>query len=167
MRRVIGLLTASALLLLVLVVPATADQKAVTASGTFTSTLDFSTLTLTPVGRACRLTVEGQLDFDGTLEGIADAATTALVFAPCEEVAQEPPGTFADVFASDLRFEGIVSEGSMSTPATADIGWFGRSRPGGQIESVMAVDGDDVVGGLGVRATVGVGGTYEGWLKLP
>lgn len=166
MRRVIGLLTASTLLLLGLVTPAAADTRRIPASGTFTTTLDLPTLTLEPVGEACQLTVQGQLDFDGTLDGIVTGTTTALVFATCDEVEQEPPGTFADVFASDADFDRTVSAGDVSTPVTADIEWFGRTRPGGHINSVMTVDGDEVEGRLRVKATVGVGGTYRGTLEL-
>jgi len=161
MRRAISLLIVTSLLLLGLSVPATANDE-LTASGTFDTTLDFSTLTVTPVGKACRLNVEGQLDFDGTLDGTADAATTALIFAPCSDVQSTPPGTFADVFRSRLEFQGTVA----GTPATAEILWVGVTRAGGEIDAVMLVDGDDVRGRLHVDAIVGVGGSYQGTLKL-
>lgn len=161
MRRAIYLLIVTSLLLLGLSVPATANDE-LTASGTFDTTLDFSTLTVTPVGKACRLSVEGQLNFDGTLNGTADAATTALIFAPCSEVLSTPPGTFADVFRSRLEFQGTVA----GTPVTAEILWVGVTRAGGEIDAVMLVGGDDVQGRLHVDATVGVGGSYQGTLTL-
>jgi hypothetical protein len=161
MRRAISLLIVTSLLVLGISVPATANGE-LTASGTFDTTLDFSTLTVTPGGKACRLSVEGQLSFDGTLDGTADAATTALVFAPCSEVQPTPPGTFADVFRSRLEFRGTVA----GTPATAKILSVGVTRAGGEIDAVMLVDGDDVMGRLHLDATVGVGGSYQGMLEL-
>ena len=44
--------------------------------------MDFSTLTLTPRGKNCRLVVSGALVFSGSIEGTATGTTTALVFAP-------------------------------------------------------------------------------------
>ena len=52
------------------------------------------------------------------------------------------------------------------TPATAKILWVGVTRTGGEIDAVMLVDGDGVKGRLHVDATVGVGGSYQGTLKL-
>lgn len=60
------------------------------ASGSFTATVDFTTLTLTPEGSTCRLAAEGVLEFVGTLEGTATGTTTARVLAPCGEVATNP-----------------------------------------------------------------------------
>src|SRR3954462_13831198 len=73
-------------------------------SGTFDAIVDFSTVTLTPKGRNCLLTVEGELRFHGTIEGTAHGTTSALEFGPCSEVAVNPPGTFPDVFHFDGDF---------------------------------------------------------------
>ena len=71
-------------------------------SGAFDAIVDFSTLTLTPRGRNCLLQVAGQLVFTGTIQGAGTGQTTALVSAPCADVAANPPGTFSDVFKSEL-----------------------------------------------------------------
>ncbi len=64
--------------------------RQVQTSGQFDAIVDFSTLTLTPRGRNCLLQVNGQLVFTGTIEGAATGQTTALVFAPCADVATSP-----------------------------------------------------------------------------
>ena len=160
MRRLALLLVATTMVLLGLAAPASADRR-VPAAGGFTTELSLPTLTTTPVGaRACRLTVSGVLTFSGTLEGTGDATTTALVFAPCEDVATSPPGAFADVFRSRIAFEGTVA----GDPVAADVLWVGRTEAGGAIDAVMVVDGDDVEGLLHVDAVVGQGGSYRGTL---
>src|SRR5687767_5735647 len=82
---------------------ASAAQR-IQTSGEFDAIVDFSTLTLTPRGSNCLLQVEGQLVFTGTIQGAAIGQTSALVFAPCADVAASPPGTFPDVFKSELVF---------------------------------------------------------------
>ena len=127
------------------------------ASGEFVANVDFSTLTLTPRGRNCRLEVDGQLIFTGTIEGTGIGHTSALVFASCSEVQVTPPGTFADVFRSKIEFVGTVD----GEPATARMIYQGRSAPGGAIEGRFLMQGG-VLGVLDVDAQLAVGGSYEG-----
>src|SRR5688500_18350844 len=77
------------------------DRSAVAASqvavsGHYDALVDFSTLSLTPKGNNCLLEVAGQLVFTGTIQGTATGRTSALVHAPCADVASTPPGTFGD-----------------------------------------------------------------------
>lgn len=138
---------------------AASRARVIQASGSFDAIVDFSTLTLTPTsdGRNCLLVVKGQLVFTGTLEGTAPGQTTALVFAPCADVASNPPGTFADVFRSELVFEGTVA----GERARANMIYTGRSHPGGQIEAYLLLY-NGVLGTLEVDAQLAVGGTYRG-----
>jgi hypothetical protein len=131
--------------------------RKVQTSGDFAAVVDFSTLTLTPRGRNCLLQVNGQLVFTGTIEGTATGQTTALVFAPCSEVAASPPGTFRDVFKSELAFEGTVD----GKPAQANLLYMGRVRAGGEIAGRL-VWSRGVQGRLEVEAVVAVGGEYSG-----
>jgi hypothetical protein len=142
---------------------ATSRARVIQASGSFDAIVDFSTLTLTPAseGRDCLLTVKGQLVFDGTLEGPAVGQTTALVFAPCADVATNPPGTFPDVFKSELVFDGTVA----GEPARANVIYTGRSRPGGHIDAYLLLY-NGVVGTLEVDAQLAVGGSYRGPLVV-
>ena len=119
--------------------------------------VDFSTLTLTPRGRNCLLVVKGQLVFSGTIEGAATGETSALVFAPCEEVATTPPGTYRDVFRSELVFEGTVN----GEPASANVMYAGRVQPGGQIDGRLLFS-HGIRGRLHAEAIVAVGGEYHG-----
>ena len=135
----------------------TPAARRVATSGHFDALVDFSTLTLTPRGRNCLLQVKGQLVFSGTIEGTATGTTSALVFAPCSQVATSPPGTFRDVFKSELRFEGTVD----GEPARANVLYMGRVQPGGQIEGRL-VFSNGVAGRLEVDAQVAVGGEYRG-----
>ena len=131
--------------------------RQIQTSGHFDAIVDFSTLTLTPRGRNCLLQVKGQLVFTGTLEGAATGQTTALVFAPCADVATSPPGTFPDVFKSELAFEGTVN----GEPARANVLYMGRVQPGGQIAGRLVLS-NSVQGRLEVEARVAVGGEYSG-----
>jgi hypothetical protein len=133
------------------------SARQVQASGDFDALVDFSTLTLTPRGTNCLLRVNGQLVFTGTIEGTATGQTTALVFAPCSEVATNPPGTFPDVFKSELAFEGTVD----GDRAQANLLYMGRVQPGGQIEGRL-VFSNGVSGVLDADAIVAVGGEYSG-----
>ena len=120
------------------------------ANGEFTATVDFTTLTLAPVGVNCLLEVDGNLVFSGTLEGIAIGTTKALVFASCEDVAVNPPGTFKDVFRSRLEFLGTVN----GEPATAEAAE--RSCGEGGLQKSSAI-------GIGLRGACGHGiGSGEG-----
>jgi hypothetical protein len=131
--------------------------RRVETSGEFTALVDFSTLTLTPRGRNCLLRVNGQLVFSGTIEGTATGQTSALVFAPCSQVATTPPGTFRDVFKSELVFEGTVN----GKAAEANLLYMGRVRPGGEIDGRL-VFSRGIAGRLEAEAVVAVGGTYSG-----
>jgi hypothetical protein len=131
--------------------------RQVETSGHFDALVDFSTLTLTPRGRNCRLQVDGRLVFTGTIEGTATGTTSALVFAPCSQVATSPPGTFRDVFKSELRFDGTVD----GEPARANVLYMGRVQRGGRIDGRL-VFSNGVAGRLEVDAQVAVGGDYHG-----
>ena len=138
------------------------EARHVEASGHFDALVDFSTLTLTPRGENCLLVVKGALLFSGTLEGTATGETSALVFAPCDVVATTPPGTFPDVFKSELVFEGSVD----GEPAQANVLYMGRVQPGGQIEGRL-VFSNGVAGRLDADAVVAVGGDYAGSIVVP
>jgi hypothetical protein len=131
--------------------------RQIQTSGHFDAIVDFSTLTLTPRGRNCLLQVNGQLVFTGTIEGAATGQTSALVFAPCADVATNPPGTYPDVFRSELVFEGTVD----GEPAGANVLYMGRVQPGGQIAGRLILS-NGVQGRLEVEAQVAVGGEYRG-----
>lgn len=141
--------------------PASASVRQ-SASGDYTASLDLSTVTLTPVGQNCLLSVAGELTFAGSLEGTATGTTDALVMASCDEVAVSPPGTFKDRFRSELAFTG-TAEG---VPVSADITYKGRTQVGGHVTGLMILSGD-LRGVLQVDATVAVGGSYEGFVTRP
>jgi hypothetical protein len=138
---------------------ATSAARRVETAGTFDAIVDFSTLTLTPRGSNCLLEVEGRLEFSGTIEGTAVGQTSALVFAPCEDVGDlnNPPGTFPDVFKSELDFEGTVD----GEPAEAKVLYMGQVEPPGDIEGRL-IFSNGVQGQLDVTARVAVGGDYRG-----
>ena len=132
--------------------------RKVQASGHFAAVVNFATLTLTPRGRNCLLQVDGQLNFTGTIVGAAVGQTTALVFAPCSDVAANPPGTFRDRFKSELVFEGTVD----GEPARANVLYMGRVQPGGEIVGRILFS-RGVQGRLEIEETiVAVGGEYSG-----
>jgi hypothetical protein len=126
-------------------------------AGTFDARVDFSTLTLTPRGKNCRLVVSGTLVFSGDIEGSAPGTTSALVFGPCSQVAVTPPGTFRDVFTSRLHFVGTVH----GQPAEADVLYQGGVQVGGAIEGRLHFS-NGIAGVLDVEAVVAAGGSYEG-----
>ena len=130
-------------------------------SGTYNAVVDFSTLSLTPRGRNCRLVVDGMLVFSGSIEGSAIGTTTALIFAPCSEVLVTPPGTYRDVFTSELDFEGTVN----GEPAAGAVLYQGVTNVGGGIEGHLHFS-NGVSGVLDVDAVVAVGGSYEGALVV-
>jgi hypothetical protein len=136
---------------------AASGARQVDATGSFAALVDFSTLTLTPLGNNCRLVVDGQLVFTGTIQGTATGTTSALVFAPCSEVATTPPGTYRDVFRSDLEFTGTV-DGEL---ATAKVIYQGGVEPGGAIDAHI-IFSRGVAGVLDADAIVAVGGEYSG-----
>jgi hypothetical protein len=131
--------------------------RRVEVSGTFDALVDFSTLSLTPRGRNCLLEVSGRLVFHGTIEGVGTGRTSALVSAPCDVVATTPPGTFSDVFKSELVFEGTID----GEPARANVLYMGGVEPGGHISGRL-VFSNGVQGRLNVEAQVAVGGEYKG-----
>ena len=135
--------------------------RRIQTSGSFAAIVDFSTLTLTPKGRNCLLQVEGELVFTGTIEGSGIAQTSALVFAPCSDVATTAPGTYPDVFKSELVFEGTID----GEPAEANLLYMGRVQPGGAIEGRL-VFSNGVQGVLEADAVVAVGGDYRGFVVV-
>ena len=136
---------------------AASSGRRVHASGLFDAQVDFTTLTLTPRGRNCLIQVKGRLVFTGTLQGPAIGQTTALVSARCPDVAANPPGTFPDVFHSELVFNGLVD----GEPARANVRYMGRSAPGGHIVARLLLS-HGVEGRLAVDAQLAVGGKYDG-----
>jgi hypothetical protein len=164
MKRLITFTLLTVFLVVGTASPVTAADK-LPASGTFTAMVDFASFTFTPVGVNCLLEVNGQLDFIGTLEGTAAGTTRALVLAPCEEVADfenNPPGTFKDVFKSELVFTGTVD----GTPATAEMTYQGITEASGNIEAHILLK-NGLKGNLDVEAVVIIGGSYEGFVRLP
>ena len=135
---------------------ASASQP-VETSGTFDANVDFSTVTLTPRGENCLLTVKGQLVFHGTIEGTANGTTSALEFGPCSEVAVNPPGTFEDVFKSVATFDGTIA----GEPAHSNLLYMGRVAVGGTIDGRF-VFSNGVAGEVDVKSRVAVGGVYQG-----
>jgi hypothetical protein len=141
-----------------LVGPAAAvAEEAPRASGTFEVDIDFTTLSLAPVGANCLLEVEGVVEFVGALEGQASSVTTALVRADCSEVVAHPPGTFPDVFSARLEFVGAFD----GVPVEAGIVYRGTAEVGGSIRGVMTLS-DGLRGALRVDAILAEGGSYEG-----
>jgi hypothetical protein len=131
-------------------------------AGTFDAIVDFPTITLTPKGNNCLLQVQGHLIFHGTIEGTANGVTSALEFAPCSEVAVNPPGTFPDVFKSVAVFDGTIA----GQPAHANLLYMGRVQVGGAIDGRF-VFSNGVAGEIQANAIVAVGGTYHGQLVVP
>ena len=134
-----------------------AASQPVQTAGTFDALVDFSTVTLTPHGGNCLLTVHGQLVFHGTIEGTANGVTSALEFGPCSEVAVNPPGTFPDVFKSVAAFDGTIA----GQPAHSNLLYMGRVAVGGTIDGRF-VFSNGVAGALDVNSRVAVGGDYHG-----
>jgi hypothetical protein len=126
-------------------------------SGHFDAIVDFSTVTLTPKGGNCLLEISGRLVFTGTIEGTATGRTSALEFAPCSQVAVNPPGTFEDVFKSVATFTGTIA----GQPAQSNLLYMGRVQVGGAIDGRF-VFSNGVAGELDVKSVVAVGGTYSG-----
>ena len=143
-------------------VGAAGNARVIDAAGEFAANVDFSTLTLTPQGHNCVLTVRGQLVFTGTIAGTTTGQTTALVLAPCAAVATSPPGTFRDVFKSPFTFSGTVAGQQVEASGV----YKGGVDPGGHIDGqILFLQG--MHGALQVNAVVAQGGTYRGSLVLP
>lgn len=139
--------------------PALAHER-MSANGNFTVVLDFATLTLTPQGHKCQLAAQNKLIFSGSLDGEASGSITVLVAATCEQVATNPPGTFADRFESQLLFSGTLD----GAPLSSQMVYKGTSAAGGTVAGKLKLSGD-IHGNLEVTAVAGQGGTYVGNLK--
>jgi hypothetical protein len=164
MKRLITFALLTVFLVVGTASPVAAADK-LPASGTFTAMVDFASFTFTPVGGNCRLEVNGQLDFKGTLQGTAAGTTRALVLAPCEDVAnfaENPPGKFKDVFKSELVFTGTMN----GEPASAEMTYQGVTEAGGAIDAHLLLK-NGLKGNLDVDAKVIVGGSYEGFVRFP
>lgn len=159
MKRSMLALALVFVLMLGLVGPASAQP--VDASGDFNVALDFSSFSFTPRGANCVLEVEGVVHFSGDLEGQAAARTTALVFAPCDDVAGASPGAYRDVFSSAMQFSGTLN----GNPVTAGIHYHGTAKEGGQISAVMNFSGG-LRGVVQVDGQAGVDGYYNGKIVL-
>jgi len=138
-----------------------APAQKVNAEGSFEATVFFDTLVPRPVGKSkCEFTVRGRLIFSGTLDGVAEGTTTALIDAPCAE-ALDPNnlGAFRDVF----RFEGTFSGQVAGVNAYGGLTYAGVTRPGGSIDANIKLRADRAKATLHtVSARLGVGGTYRG-----
>jgi hypothetical protein len=138
-----------------------ASARRVDASGAFAAEVFFNTLVTRDIGNSkCEFVIQGRLTFSGTLEGVAEGTTTALIDAPCAE-ATDPAnlGAFADVF----RFEGTFSGTVDGVPATGGLTYAGITRPGGSIDARIRLRADGAKATLHtVTAQLGVGGTYRG-----
>lgn len=139
-----------------------AADPLVEAIGSFDAFVDFSTLSLTPRGSNCLLRVSGTLVFSGTIEGVATGTTSALTFATCDDVITNPPGSFPDVFRSELHFTGGVD----GMPAEGDLMYQGRAAPGGAIDAHL-IFSRGMQGVLDVDGQVAVGGSYQGRVRRP
>lgn len=138
-----------------------ASARHVGASGAFEAEVFFNTLVTRDVGSSkCEFVVQGQLTFSGTLEGVAEGTTTALIDAPCAEATNPANlGAFRDVF----RFKGTFSGTVDGVAATGDLTYAGVTRPGGSINANIRLRSDRAKGTLRtVAAQLGVGGTYRG-----
>lgn len=131
------------------------------ADGSFSAALDFPSLRTEPVGANCLLTVQGTLTFTGRLAGEAIATTRALVFGECPSVKTTPPGTFADIFQSELLFTGTIDGVAVSN---LKIIYQGRTAVGGAITGQMRL-GNGRDGVLAVEGMVAQGGDY--WFQTP
>lgn len=134
----------------------------VAAAGEFTALVDFTSIRLSDApGGKCVLTVNGTLVFSGTLQGDAVGTTTAMVSAPCSEVASTPPGTYFDVF----RFEGAFTGTVDGANASGDLTYSGVTHEGGAIDALVTLRGD-AEAMLRADAIVAQGGTYTGVARL-
>jgi len=167
--RATRLVALSILFMMFLTTPAHAASPT-KITGFFDAEVDFSTLRLTAgPGETCVLTVNGSLVFDDDVRqrspkrllGEADGTTTAVVAAPCADVAANPPGTYPDAFQFQGRFQGTIAQ----TPVTAELTYAGRTHEGGEIDAVITLQGG-ASGLLRVSGQVAVGGTYSGWVDV-
>lgn len=166
-----AVLTTGALLLSIGAPPgagAKSDRGAVPAEGAFTADVTFPPVAVNDVrGNKCELVVNGALTFgsEGTLVGEAVGVTTAVIFAPCKEAtdfANNPPGTFFDVFRFVGDFDGTVA----GEPTTGPLTYAGITRVGGHIDALIRLRGDAATAVLRADATVAVGGVYDGVARV-
>jgi hypothetical protein len=129
----------------------------VPASGTFDAIIDPGSFTFRDRLGGCELTVNGTLVFSGTLTGDAVGTTTALVFAPCSQVATQPPGAYADIF----RFVGTFTGAVAGDPVTTTLTYAGVTHVGGAIDAAIVAGGDVPVAAR-AEAIVATGGSYTG-----
>jgi hypothetical protein len=135
-----------------------ASSGAVAAAGQFSAAIEFTSISLRDApGGTCELTVDGTLAFSGTLDGEAQGTTTAVIFAPCADVAITPPGTFFDLFEFEGTFTGTVD----GSHVVSELTYAGITRPGGDIDALITMAGD-ARAVLQVDAVVAQGGTYTG-----
>ena len=138
-----------------------ASAQKIQAEGSFEAMVFFNTLVPRPVGTSkCEFMVQGRLIFNGTLDGVAEGSTTALIDAPCAE-ALDPNnlGAFRDVF----RFEGTFTGQAAGVDASGALTYAGVTRPGGSIDANINIRADRAKATLRtVNAQLGVGGTYRG-----
>ena len=155
--RVLRAAVISVFLCIALAVPAWGGAASPSISGRFTATVDLTSVQLQdkPYG-SCLLTVNGVLEFYGSLKGEAAGTTNALEAAPCSDVAANPPGTYFDVFQFRGHFDGTVNGRPLSVPLT----YTGITRVGGHIDAVIVLRGSGI-GPLKADAVVAVGGTYS------
>ncbi len=156
MSKIIIVVSAVALLIISTANVVFAGSK-MAVEGNFTVEIDFSTLTLAPVGGNCHLKAEVELVFTGTLEGVANGPIRVLVLAPCGDVSAFPPGTFKDVFRSNLEFMGTLD----GEPVIADAKYGGVTDAGGAIKGLMHLS-NGLKGVLNVNAVAAFGGSYQG-----
>ena len=104
-------------------------------------------------GQPVVFSVDGAGKYNGT--------TSALEFAPCSDVAVNPPGTFPDEFQFDGVFDGTVA----GEPAHANMLYAGRVQVGGAIAGRF-VFSKGVEGRLDVDSRVAVGGDYRGMVVI-
>ena len=137
------------------------SARHVDASGTFKAEVFFNTLITGDVGNSkCEFVVQGQLTFSGTLKGVAEGTTTALIHAPCIEATNPANlGAFRDVFRFKGTFSGVVD----GVSAVGDLSYAGVTRPGGSIDARIKLRAKGAKATLHtVTAQLGVGGTYRG-----
>jgi hypothetical protein len=150
------------LFVFLIIAPASA-ASAIPANGDFDARVE--SLSGTSVGKHCLLQVRGTLEFHGTLDGEATGTTRALVFASCSDaldLAANPPGTFKDLFKSELKFTGTVN----GVPTTANITYQGKTEAGGNIEAMMILS-HGLTGVLNiVDVEVAKGGSYTGFIQI-
>src|SRR4051794_38352267 len=76
--------------------------------------------------------VQGRLIFSGTLDGVAEGVTMALIDAPCAQALRPNNlGAFRDVF----RFEGTFTGHAAGVDASGYLTYAGVTRPGGSIDA--------------------------------